>query len=122
MEASSGGVCPSTSCWKEPFGLVSNKHCPLSNICVYDSIKGAITDDTENQEAAITRKWRMCLKSRMLTFRSVAVIAAFMQWQQHTSFVLAMIQLALHGNTINFAHTFRDALRDKQSSHFRGKT
>ena len=38
MEVGSGGVCPSTSCWKEPFGLVSNKHCPLGNICVYNSI------------------------------------------------------------------------------------
>ena len=91
--------------------LVSNKHCPP----VYDSTEGAITANTNNQVAAIMhyKEWRLCSKSWMLTFISVAVIVAFMQWQQRLSFVLTMTQLVgyavSHGNTINFTHTFRDA-------------
>ena len=46
MEAGSGGVCPSASCRKEP---LVNKHCSL---CVYESMKVAITTDTKNQIAA----------------------------------------------------------------------
>ena len=73
----SGGVCPSASCWKE------------LGSCYY-----------------VTRKQKLCLKSWMLTFRSVAVIVAFSGNVQCTSFVLAMTQLASHGNMINFTHTF----------------
>ena len=73
----SGGVCPSASCWKE------------LGSCYY-----------------VTRKQKLCLKSWMLTFRSVAVIVAFSGNVQCTSFALAMTQLASHGNMINFTHTF----------------
>ena len=87
---------------------VSNKQCPPGTIkfCVYDSTKGAITADTNNQVAAIMHYKEVEI---VLEVRSVVVIAAFMQWQQRTSFVLAMTQLASHANTINFTHTFRDA-------------
>jgi len=47
MEASSGEVCPSNSCWKEP--LVDSQQQML----VYDNMKGATTADTTNQVDAI---------------------------------------------------------------------
>ena len=52
----------------------------------------------------------------MLTFRSMAVIVAFMQWRQRTSFVLGMTQLASHGSTINFAHTFSNQAISEERS------
>jgi len=39
--------------FKSHWLTVSNKHCPRSTICVYDSTKGAITADTKNQVAAV---------------------------------------------------------------------
>ena len=124
MEASSGGVCQSTSCWKEPLIDSQQKNSALLVLSVFTTAQRVLLQQirrTRQLLLCITRKRRLCLKSWILTFRSVAVIAAFRQWQQRTSFVLAMTLLQSHGNTINFAHTFRDAQREKQSSHFQGK-
>ena len=52
MEVSSVGVCPSTSCWKEPLVDSQQQTLPFW-YCVYDSTRGATTADTENQVAAI---------------------------------------------------------------------
>ena len=62
--------------FKSHWLTVSNKHCPPGTTCVYGSTRGAITADTKNQVAAVMHYKEaeiVCLKSWMLTFRSVAV-------------------------------------------------
>jgi len=73
---------------------VSNKQCPPGTICVYDSTKGAITADTNNQVAAVMHYKEVEI---VLEVRSVVVIAAFMQ---RTNFVLAMTHMGTRSTSL----------------------